>query len=223
MAIAIIDSDTYESGSGGYVTTHTLPDIDVSGTDTLAIAVGFNRNPLSDVGSWTIEGASPTSLINSINTNVSAIQSYYHLINNATTTVVSNTPSFKLQAIIGLGLSGVDQTTPIAGSSAAADGYGAAASHSYTGTAGNLLIVFVTTSADRTYTATNCTALQSVIHADANLGSGFVGYVTATGSSQTVGATWTTDTNWQCAVAEIKAASGSPPASSSKLTLLGVG
>lgn len=223
MAIAFTDSDIYESGSGGYVTTHTLPDIDVSGTDTLAIAVGFNRNPLSDVGSWTIEGNSPTSLINAINTNVAAIQSYYYLINNAATTIVSNTPSFKLQAIIGLGLSGVDQTTPIAGSSAAASGYGTAASHTYTGTAGNLLLVFVTTSADRTYTPTSNTALQSVIHADANLGSGYVGYATATGSSQTLGATWTTDTNWECAVVEIKEATGGPPPTVSKLTLLGVG
>ncbi len=221
MAISIIDSDTYQSGSGGYVTSHTLPDIDVSGTDTLAIAVGFNRNPLSDVSSWTFEGNSPTSLINAINTNVAAIQSYYYLINNAATTIVSNTPSYKLQAIIGLGLSGVDQTTPIAGSSAAASGYSSAASHSYTGTSGNLLLVFVTTSADRTYTATNCTALQSVTHADANCGSGFVGYVTATGSSQSVGATWTTDTNWECAVVEITPASAST--STSKLTLLGVG
>lgn len=214
MAIAFTDSDIYESGSGGYVTTHTFPDIDVSGTDTLAIAVGFNRNPLSDVSSWTIEGASPTSLINSINTNVSAVQSYYHLINNAATTIVSNTPTFKLQAGIAIGLSGVDQSTPIAGSSAAADGYGAAASHSYTGTAGNLLLVFVSTSADRTYTATNSTTLQSVAHADVNCGSGFVGYATATGSSQTLGATWTTDTNWQCAIVEVKAASGAAAANS---------
>jgi hypothetical protein len=221
MAVAIIDSDTYESGSGGYLTTHTLPDIDVSGTDTLAIGVGFNRNPLSDVSSWTFEGNTPTSIINAINTNVAAIQSYRYLINNAATTIVSNTPSYKLQAMIGLGLSGVDQTTPIAGSSAAASGYSAAASHSYTGTSGNLLLVFVSTSADRTMTATNCTVLRQVTHADANLGSGFVGYVTATGSSQTVGATWTTDTNWECAVVEVKAASAA--AGSSKLTLLGVG
>lgn len=211
MAVTIKDSDIYESGSSGFLDVHTLTDIDVSGTDTLAIAVGFNRNPTSDVTSWTIEGNTPTALIDAINTNVAALSSVYYKINNAATTIVSNTPSYKLQAMIGVGLENVDQTTPIAGSSAAASGYGSAASHSYTGTSGNLLIVVVALKDDRTLTPTSNTQIQSVTHADANMGTGYVGYATATGSSQTLGATWTTDTNWECAIIEVTAAAGGSP------------
>lgn len=220
MAIAIIDNQIYESGSGGYTNVHTFPDVDVSGTDTYHIAVGFNRNPLSDVTTWTSEGNTMAGVVNSINTNVCAVQTVDYLINNAAVTTVSNTPTYKLQAGITIGLSGVDQSTPYTGTPATAGGYSTTASTSYTGTAGNLLLVFVSTQDDRTFTASSCTALTSVTHADANLGSGFAGYVTATGSSQTVGATWTTNTNWRITVVEVKEASGSIPTDTSKFFLM---
>lgn len=206
MAITITDSDIYESGSGGYSATHTFPDIDVSGTDTLHVAVGFNRNPASDVTGWTSETNAMTTVIDSINVGVCACSVWRYLINNAATTTVSSTPSYKLQAGVTLGLSGVDQTTPIAGTPSAAGGYGASATAAYTGTSGNLLLVFVSTQNDKTFTASNCTAVNSVTHADANLGSGFVGQVEATGSSQTIGATWTGDDNYRMAIVEITAA-----------------
>jgi hypothetical protein len=209
MAITVNDSDTLLTGS--YNPSHTLPDIDVSGTDTLAVAMGINRNPTSDVTSWTFEGSTPTNAVNSINTNVVAVSVQYHLLNNAATTIVSDTPSYKLQGIFGFGLSGVDQTTPVVGTPVSAGGYGNTATASYTGTSGNMLLVFVSTQNDRTVTASSCTELVQGSHTDSNLGSGFVGYVTATGSSQTIGATWTSLDNWRIAIVEVKASAGDPP------------
>jgi hypothetical protein len=116
MAVTIRGSQTYESGSGGYSASHTMTDLDVTGTDSCAIAAGFNRNPASDVSSWTFEGNTPTAIADSINANVVAVSTQRYLISNAATTIVSNTPTFKLQAMIGVALEGVDQTTPIAGS-----------------------------------------------------------------------------------------------------------
>lgn len=206
MAITLIGNQTYESGSGGYTNVHTFTDVDVSGTNTLHFAAGYNRNPLSDVSSWTSDANTMTGIVNSINTNVVAVQTLRYLINNADVTTVSNTPSYKLQAGSVAGFAGVDQTTPVAGTPGTAGGYGTSATASYTGTSGNMLIVSVSTQTNRTYTASNCTEINQVGHADANLGSGFLGYVTATGSSQTVGATWTTDENWQITIVELTAA-----------------
>lgn len=204
MAVTLIDSDVY---NGSYVDTHTLPDIDVSGTDTYAIAMGINRNPATEVTAWTIEGNTPTSIKDEIVANVASLQSVGYLVNNAATTIVSSTPSYKLQSMIGAGFAGVDQTTPVTGTPVSAQVFGAAISAAYTGTSGNMIIVMVSTQDDKTFTATNCTAITSVTNTDANLGSGFLGYVTATGSSQTLGASWTTDCVATLVIFELKAAS----------------
>ena len=205
MAVTIRGSQTYESGSGGYNASHTMTDLDVTGTDSCAIAAGFNRNPASDVGSWTFEGNTPTAIADAINANVVAVSTQRYLISNAATTIVSNTPTFKLQAMVGVALEGVDQTTPIAGSTTAGN-YGTAATASYTGTSGNMLLVFVSSQNDRTFTASGTTDIASVTHADANLGSGYAGYVSATGSSQTIGATLSSADNWRLVIVEVTAA-----------------
>lgn len=199
---------------GGYTDVHTFTDVDVSGTDTLHIAAGFNRNPATEVTSWTSEGNAMTSIKDEINANVCAVSTWRYLINNATTTTVSNTPAFKLQSGITIGLSGVDQTTPITGTPVSSGGYGASATQAYTGTSGNLLLVFIGLQDDRTLTASSCTEQTSVTGADANMGTGWCGYVTATGSSQTIGGTWTTDTNWTMVIFEVKASAATAAANS---------
>lgn len=206
MAVTITQHQTYDSGSGGFLSSHTFPDVDCSGSNTLNIACGINRNPASDVSGWTSEGNAMTSVVDSINTNVCAVSLWRYLINNSATTVVSSTPSFKLQAGFSLGLAGVDQTTPITGTPVTDGNFGTTATASYTGTAGNLLLVFVSTQNDRTFTASNCTTGTAVTAADGNLGSGWYGYVDATGSSQTIGATVSSNDNWRIAIIEIKAA-----------------
>lgn len=205
MAVSITQSQTYD---GGYTNVHTFTDVDCSGTDTLHVACGFNRNPATEVTSWTSEGNTMTTIKNEINANVCAVSAWRYLINNAATTTVSNTPSYKLQAGITLGLAGVDQTTPITGTPVSSQGYGASATQAYTGTSGNLLFVFLGLKDDRTITASSCTEQTSVTGADANMGTGWCGYVTATGSSQTIGGTWTGDTNWTMTIFEVKAAAG---------------
>ncbi len=212
MAVTIIQSQTYD---GGYVATHTFPDVDVSGTNTLHVAAGFNRNPAVEVSGWTSEGVAMTTIKDEINANVVAIQTRQNLINNSLTTTVASTPDSKLLAGITVGLAGVDQTTPITGTPVSSQGFSSSATQAYTGTSGNLLLVVVALKDDRTFTASSCTAQASVTGADANMGSGFLGYVTATGSSQTIGATWTTDTNWAITIFEVKASSGGPAANNS--------
>lgn len=208
MAVTITANQTYQ---GTYLASHTFTDVDVSGSDTCHLAFGFNRNPASDVTSWTSEGNTMSQEALSVNANVCAVQVMRYLINNATTTTVCNTPSFKLQAGIVVGLAGVDQTTPITGTPSTSGSYGASATASYTGTSGNLLLVSVSTQSDKTFTASSCTTLATITHSDASLGSGFVGYVTATGSSQTIGATWTGSDNWRMAIVEIKASGAATP------------
>jgi len=203
MAIAINDHDVY---SGSFVASHTLPDIDCSGTDTYALALGVNRNPGSDVSSWAFEGATPDNVAEFINAGTNSLQVKGDVVNDADLTIVCNTPTFKLQSIIGVSFTGVDQSTPIAGKSTEKNEFTDNISDSYTGTAGNLLMVFITTQTDKTFTPTNCTALATESNPDANLGSGFVGYVTATGSSQTIGASWTGSLVAAIAIVEVAAA-----------------
>ncbi len=208
MSVSIIQSQVYDSGSGGYTNVHTFPDVDVSGADTVHIAAGFNRNPATEVSGWTSDGNAMTTIKDEINANVCAVQTRQYLINNANVTTVANTPSYKLLAGITLGLAGVDQTTPITGTPVSSQGYGASATQAYTGTSGNLLLVFLGLKDDKTITASSCTEQTSVTGADGNMGTGWCGYVTATGSSQTIGGTWTGDTNWTMTIFEVKAASG---------------
>lgn len=208
MAVANNDFETYESGSGGFLASHTLPDLDASGTDSWAYAAGFNRNPTSDVSSWTFEGATPDDIANSITANVAAVSAKGDLINNAATTIVSNTPSFKLQAIIGASSTGVDQTTPVTGTPVTASGFNTTATAAATGTSGNRFYIFVSSQSDRTFTpsGTGVTTIASVTHADANLGSGWLGYVDCDGTSQTIGATVSSTDNWRLVIFEVKAA-----------------
>lgn len=205
---SITDHKTYTSD--GHIQTHTFPDVDVSGDDTIALAVGFNRNPASDVDGWTADSNAMSEVATSINGNVCAIQVMSRLINAEDVTVVCSTPEYRLQAGVAIGLENIDQDDPIEDTKTAG-GWGTTASASYTGTEGNLLLVFVTTQNDKTYTPTNNTQLATVTHSDSSLGSGFVGYVTATGSEQTLGASWSDGDNWRIAIVELNAAGESIP------------
>lgn len=207
MAVTVKGFQSYQSGSGGFLSSHTMTDLDSTGTDTYVVAAGFNRNPASDVSSWTFEGNTPTTLYDNANANVVAVQTRGLAISDADTTIVSNTPSFKLQAMIGVAFEGVDQTTPDASTGTNTAGtYGSTATLAYTGTSGNMLLVFISTQNDRNMTASNCTTIAEVDHADGNLGTGWAGYVEATGSTQTIGATLSSADNWRLVIVELTAA-----------------
>lgn len=206
MALTLTDNDVYQSGSGGFLASHTLPDIDASGANAIAIGVGFNRNPVSDVTGWTFEGTAGTLVANAINANVVAVSMYFATSSSAAETIVSNTPSFKLQAMIGASFTDGHQSAPVVGTPSTGTGFNSTGTLSVTGTAGNTFVVGVSTQGDRTFTASGCTLINQVTHADANVGSGFLGYVAATGSPQTIGASWGTGDNYAIVVAEIKPA-----------------
>jgi hypothetical protein len=198
---SILNSDIYESGSGGYIQTHTLSGFSCSGTNTQLLVFGFNRNPASEVTSMTANGAEMTLFGESINANVTAIQGYYHAINNGSFDIVSSTPSYKLQAMVAVALSGAHQTTPV--THGEVHGFATSVSLSYTGKAGNLLLVTIALQGNYTITPTGNTELQQFDHADSNLGRCYVGYVTATGSAQSLGGSWGTTDNYRLMITEV--------------------
>lgn len=203
MAVTVEASTTYESGASGYVQTHTFSDLDLSLlTDPYFIACGAPRDN-TWIDSWTIEAVNPTAIVSNISGDSTAgIDVRGRIESGSAATNVIGTSSFKLMAGIAASLSNVDQTTPIAGTSTA-DGYSAAPSITYSGTRYNKLLIFIATKEDKTFTASNCTLVAQVSHADANLGSVFLGEVDATGGSQSIGATFTGDDNWRAALVEV--------------------
>lgn len=217
MAASVANSSTYQSGSGGFLNVHTMSAFDCSGTDSFLIVFSFNRNPNSDVAGFTANGNSMTEFDENINTNVSAVEGYYYAINNASFDIVCSTPSFKLAAFAAIALENVDQTgSPIVQTEKAAAGFGTSISDAITATSGELVLSAVALKSDfaMTPTGTGHTEIVDFAHADSNFGQSFVGQVAGTGSSQTIGASWSTSDNCIMMLVEIEPAAGGPaPAS----------
>jgi len=208
MAITVGNTATYNVDE--YTTTHTISAFDCSGPITYLIHTGHNQNPAVEVTSWTVDGGDATGdlIKEGISSNVAAVQIYGTKINNASFDIVSGTSTSKQQAMTAIKLTGVDQTTPDAGTPVESSGFSSTATAAYTGTAGNLLIVGISTNATATYTASGCTELLDFDHG-ADIGQVFIGHVVATGSSQTIGATLGGDDNWHLVIVEVTA-SGIP-------------
>lgn len=208
MAISVNASTAYQSGSGGYAATHTFSDIAANVTDPYVVAFGAPRAS-TWITSFTIEGSAATAISDNISGDSTAgVDIRGRIDNSAASTVVIGTSSYKLMAGVAASFSGVDQTTPFVGTPVKANDYTTTATAAYTGTAGNLLVACISTQEDRTFTASNCTEVAQASHADANLGSVFMGVVEATGSAQTIGATYTGAHNWRLVIFELKAAAG---------------
>lgn len=222
MSLSILDYDSYQSGSGGYLPSHTLAALNAAGSNTGVIGFGFNRNPVSEITSRTANGNAMTHAASSINTNVVAVRGYYALLNNASVDIVHLSP-YKLEAIIGVAVAGLDQSTPIAGSlEKTTDTYTAAATLSYTGTPGNMLLVAVAAQGSRTITPVGVTQLQNFDHGDGAIGQCFVGYVEATGSPQTVGGNLNSADNVRVLVIELASATGTIDGTSNRsATMIG--
>lgn len=206
MAVTVTNSDPYDSGSGGFLATHTEAAFDCSGTDACLIVAGYNDNPTSEVSGIAADGNAMTLEDTSENANVVAVQAYRYLINDASFDIVCSTPSFKLQAMISIALNGVDQTTPVI-ATAKTGGFDTNLETTYTGSAGNLILTFLTTQNARTITpSAGQTVLEDFDHGDTDIGQCWAAYVTATGSSQTVGGTIPSGDNYRLLILEIKAA-----------------
>lgn len=211
MAIAVDNSTSYESGSGGFSSTHTITGFQCDGTDSHLAVGGFQRVITTEVTSVTANGNTMSRRGPAENTSVCGVEAFDYTINNASFNIVGNTPTFKLFAMSANALSGVDQTTPTTGTPVTNTTFSSTMTASYTGTSGNLLIVYINSQGAQTLTASNCTEIHNFDHGDANLGQCFAGYVTATGSSQSIGATSGAADNFAITVVEYKAASGATP------------
>lgn len=209
MAVAIDNSSTYDSG--GYTNNHTLSAFQCNGTDSHLVVGVANRNFSSEVTGATADGNTMTLRSGSaVDNNSAGVGVFDYTISSASFDIVVSTPTYKLAAVMALALSGVDQTTATAGTPVTTTGWGTSATASYTGTSGNMLLVFINTQNARTLTASNCTESLNADHPDANLGQYFAGYVTATGSSQTIGATLNSGDNYAVSIVEVAASAGAP-------------
>ena len=197
-----------------------MTDFDASGTDTFVLQGSFNKNPASNVTSRSIEGVTPTTQIAATNASVSSAIILSRLINNSAVTCVTGTSSYKEEAMIGLGLSGVDQSTPVASTYSPGSQYGNTPNVSRTGTSGNWFITFIAYKTDVTLTASAGQTVIKNFTTTNSLGTCFAAYVECTGSAQTVGATSGTTDNYELAVVEVTAAAGGgPPANSGLLAM----
>lgn len=204
MAVAITQTQTYD---GSFTNNHNVTAVDTSGSDPYTLGFSFNKNPASDVAGATVDTNAATLVDTNANANVCAIQIYARAPVDGSSAWSFSTPSFKELAAIVAGLSGVASGTPYNSTIGKSNGFGTAARVTITGTAGSLFLVAVVAQGDKTFTAHNCTELVDLT-ATSGLGGCWLGYVTATGSSQTIGADLSANDNYRIDVIEVFAASG---------------
>lgn len=203
MAVTIPNSTPYD---GGFLASHSISAFGTSGSNPYLLLAGYNKNPASDIsGNVTADGNTMTKIDENINANVVAVQLYGIIPGDTSQDIVIPTATFKEFAGVAINLNGVDQSTPYIGTPVKAQGFGTGATAAVTGTLGNLLMVIISTQNDRSFTPSNCNELQDFA-ATSGIGGCFVGYIDATGSSQTIGATVSSGDNWRLLIVEIKAA-----------------
>lgn len=208
MAVAIDNTDTY---NGGYTNPHTLSAFQCNGANSHLIVGGYNRNLTTEISGVTANGNAMTLEASEETGNVGC-GAYGYTISNASFDIVGTAPLSKPFTMSAIALSGVDQSTPVVGTPVTTSGFGTTATASYTGTSGNLLLVFVGTQGTRTLTASGVTQIHNINMATGDMRQAFSGYVVANGSSQTIGATVSSGDNYAITIIEIKASGGAPPA-----------
>lgn len=208
MAAPTIDTNTtYESGSGGFLSTHTISAFDCSGTNPGLVVNAYSRELAAQLDGITADGNAMTSRVTSENTNVCGVETFDYLIDNSSFDIVGTTSNFKLLAMSALGLGGVNQTTMLASSNGSNTGFSTAANISFTGTSGNLNLAFVNSQGAGAMTpAGSMTELHDFDHADGNLGQCWAGHEDTSGSAQTTGSTLGGNDNWAVCVYEAAAA-----------------
>jgi hypothetical protein len=185
MAVAY-SNGTY-LGSTGFDSSHTISAFNCSGTDSHLAVVTYQRLVTTEVAGVTANGNAMTGRGGSENTNVAGVKFWDYTINNGSFNVVASTPAFKLCGVSAIALTGINQTTPAVGTPVTAGGFGTTA------------------------TASGVTQIHNQDHSNASLGQCFVGYVVATGSSQTIGCTSASGDNWQLSIVELAASGPAAP------------
>jgi hypothetical protein len=204
----IIVSNTGTYDSAGFASSHTLVDFRCSGTNSHLFLGVAQRQFATEVSGATANG-NAMNLISgatSVNAGVCGVGVFEYAINNPMFDVSVSTPTFKLAALAAIAVSGVDQTTPVVGTPVVGGSFTAAFRATYTGTAGNTLLVFINTQNASTMTAFGCTQLINADHPNGSLGQYFVGYVTATGLPQDIGANSAVADNYRISIIELKPA-----------------
>lgn len=204
MRPAITNSVQYDSGSGGYLSVHTVASgFDCSGNNTCLELVAYQRNPDSEISSATANSTSMTAVDSSVNVNVCGVKLFRHLINNSSVTVVINTPSFKLCASTARRVENVNQTTPIAQTQKTGTFSSSQTTSITTGSANNKVSAAVNTQNARTLSGSNIILDKNFDPADGNLGQSAIGDTDATGTTQaSIGTTSTSGDNWRLLVWE---------------------
>lgn len=208
MAVAVDNNTDYSAA--GFNSTHTISGFDCSGTDSHLLVAAYLKENTSELSSITADGNTMSRRGQSGGGGVAGVEAFDYTINDASFDIVGNTPSFKELAYTAIALSGVDQSTPATGTPVTASGFSSAPSVSYTGTTGNELFLIVNVQGTRTLAVTGTgNTLVSTFQPSSSIGACLVSHVTATGSSQTLGASVTGgDTNWHAVVVEVAVASG---------------
>lgn len=199
---------TYESGSGGYLATHTIAGVNAALGNLVVVGVA-NRNISTDVTSVTIDGVTATRTAIRENTSVAGVE-YFYAYNAAfgsSISVVVNTPAFKLVSAVVWVISNAN-SSPI--DLSANDGaFSQTGSVAITPTPATSLILGLTN--QQSYQAfspiANTTEDADFDHADTNLGglNAFSRRV-LTAAAYTLGSTWTGNDNWVTSLLAIKVA-----------------
>ena len=207
MAVAVDNSSNYTASD--FLSSHQLTGFQCNGTDSQLLVTAFYKD-VGALSNITANGNNMSRRGVNIQEGVAGTEAFDYTISNASFTIDGLMPSFKELAYTAIALSGVDQTTPTTGTPVTSSGFGTTATASYTGTSGNLLVAMVNVQDTRTLTTSGLTQIANFKPAS-SIGSCFCGYVTATGSSQTVGCTLSSGDNWRITIVEIAAASASTP------------
>lgn len=205
MAITIAATTT--PYNGGFLASHTISGFDTSAADPYLLVPSFNKNPAVEVTETEGDTVDMTLIESNIFANVCSIQGWGQIPADASTDIVSKTPTFKEQTLLPLTMSGVNQSSPFNATAQKNNNFGTGGTVTHTWTEGSMLIIMGAAQADVTYTPTNCTELYDTQPAT-GIGGCFVGYVEATGESQTVGFSLPSSTNWRLMVLEFYAAEG---------------
>jgi len=200
-----IDNHTSYSASG-FLDTHTIADFECAGANAHLFVGVFYKDLDSITGiqayanAMTMRSGSQT-----ISNGVCGVEAWEYTLDVSGFNIVASQPSFKELAFTAVALGGVDQVTPTIGTPVLANSFTSTATTSYTGTVGNMLIAIVNVQGTRTLTASGVTLIDT-FQPSSGIGACLIGYVEATGVSQTVGATITGgSTNWRISVVEVKA------------------
>lgn len=204
MAVTIANSTNYTAS--GFLNSHQITGFQCNGTDSQLLVTAFYK----DSGALDNVQANSNNMSRrgvNVGAGVCGTEAFDYTISNASFTVDGLMSTYKELAYTAIALSGVNQSTPTTGTPVTASGYSTTATASYTGTSGNMLFAFVNIQGTKTLTASGVTEISN-FSPSSSIGDCFAGYVTANGSSQTIGCTLSADDNWRITIVEVVAASG---------------